>query len=183
MSSLSALLGGRLGQNTQGALKIDEVFAGHVIYMKAPFYARFLPKGKSWLRLDVAQLGKRLGINVDQLSQFSGGDPRQTVDQLRAVSGDVKKLGSDTIRGVKTTHYRATVDLRRYPKLVPAAQRATAEQGVKRLIDLTGTSSFPEDIWIDGQKRVRRIRLAYDFKPKGQPSSHKLSFDETVDIF
>lgn len=183
MSALSSMLGGQLGQTGKGALRIDEVFASRVIYMKSPFYARFLPKGKTWLRLDLAAFGKKLGINLDQLSQFSGGDPRQTLDQLRAVSGDVKKLGSATVRGAQTTHYRAKVDLNRYPKLVPPAQRSAAEQGVKRLIQLTGTSSFPVDIWIDAQKRVRRIQLAYSFRPKGQATSQKLTFNETVDIY
>ncbi len=183
MSALSSMLGGQLGQTGKGALRIDEVFANRVIYMRSPFYARFLPKGKTWLRLDLAAFGKKLGINLDQLSQFSGGDPRQTLDQLRAVSGDVKKLGTATIRGAQTTHYRAKVDLNRYPKLVPAAQRSSAEQSVKRLIALTGTSSFPVDIWIDPQKRVRRIQLAYSFRPKGQATSQKLTFNETVDIY
>ena len=183
MSSLGAMLGGQLGPTQKGALRIDEVFANRIIYMKSPFYSRFLPKGKTWLRLDLAAFGKKLGINLDQLSQFSGGDPRQTLDQLRAVSGDVKKLGSATVRGAKTTRYRAKVDLRRYPKLVPAAQRPAAEQGMKRLIQLTGTSTFPVDIWIDPQKRVRRIQLAYSFSPKGGSSSQKLTFNETVDIY
>src|SRR5438874_1651259 len=105
------------------------------------------------------------------------------IPQLRAVSGDVKKHGSATVRGAKTTRYRAKVDLRRYPKLVPAAQRPAAEQGMKRLIQLTGTSTFPVDIWIDPQKRVRRIQLAYSFSPKGGSSSQKLTFNETVDIY
>jgi len=183
LSGLSSLIGGQLGQTQQSALRIEEVFVGRVIYMRSPFYARFLPKGKTWLRLDLAAFGRQLGINLDQLSQFSGGDPRQTLDQLRAVSGDVTKVGSATIRGVGTTHYRANVDLRRYPQLVPPAQRPAAEQGMKRLISLTGTSSFPVDVWIDAQRRVRRIGLRYAFKPKGQSAAQKLSFDETVDIF
>ena len=183
MSSLSGLLGGQLGQTAGGALKIDEVFAQHVIYMKAPFYARFLPKGKSWLRLDIQQFGRKFGINVDQLTQFSGGDPRQTLDQLRAVSGDVKKVGSGTVRGVPTTHYRATVDLNRYPKRLPAAQRASAEQSVKRLIQLTHISKIPEDLWIDSQKRVRRIRLVYSFQPANASKGQKVSFDETLDLY
>jgi hypothetical protein len=183
LSSLSGLLGGQLGQTSGGALKIDEVFANHVIYMKAPFYARFLPKGKSWLRLDIQQFGRKLGIDVSQLTQFSGGDPRQTLDQLRAVSGGVKKIGSETVRGVPTTHYRANVDLKRYPKLLPAAQRATAEQSVKRLTQLTHISTIPEDLWIDAQKRVRRIRLNYSFEPANAPKGQKLTFDETLDLY
>ena len=183
MSALSSMFGGSLGRGTAGMLRVDEVFANKVIYMKAPFYSRFLPKGKTWLRLDLAKFGKTLGINLSQLSQFSGGDPRQTLDQLRAVSGEVKKLGSATVRGVPTTHYRGNVDLRRYPNLVPASQRATAQQGVQRLIQLTGASTFPEDIWIDGQGRVRRIALSYAFRPKGQPTTQKLTFNENVDIY
>jgi hypothetical protein len=172
-----------LGAGLPGGARVQEILAGPVVYMRAPFLGRLLPKGKTWLKLDVRALGQKLGINLNQLSQFGGGDPRQALDQLRAVSGDVKKLGKDTVRGVQTTHYRATIDLRRYVRLVPPAQRAQAEASVKRLIQLSGTSGFPEEIWIDSHRLVRRIRLTYSFKPRNVPGNQKVSFDENLELF
>ena len=183
MSSVAALAGGQLGTLPKGPIRVDEIFLGPVAYMRAPFYSRFLPKGKSWLKLDLRSFGRALGVDLNQLSQFGGGDPRQALDQLRAVSGDVKKLGSEPVRGVQTTHYRATIDLRRYAKLVPPAQRAQAQAGLKRLTQLSGSSGFPEEIWIDNHKLVRRIRIAYSFKPRSVPGGQKVSFNQTLELY
>jgi hypothetical protein len=76
---------------------------------------------------------------------------------LRAVSGDVSEEGHEQVAGTDTTHYSATVDLRRYPDVMPEEQREAARKGVERLIELTGQSEIPMDVWIDGDERVRRM--------------------------
>ena len=76
---------------------------------------------------------------------------------LRAVSGDVRDEGHEQVAGTDTTHYSATVDLRRYPDVMPEDQREAARKGVERLIELTGESEIPMDVWIDGDERVRRM--------------------------
>ncbi len=71
------------------------------------------------MKFDAAEIGRAAGIDVSALTQ-SGQDPTQAMRQLKAVSGKVETIGREEVRGVATTHYRATVDLRRFPDLVPA---------------------------------------------------------------
>ncbi|HEX8053786.1 MAG TPA: hypothetical protein VF517_12405, partial [Thermoleophilaceae bacterium] len=132
---------GRLVFDSAGALaptggasgRIEQVFEGDVIYMTMPAIAQQLGGKKAWLRVDIKEAGRALGVDPSQFSQLGGNDPRQMLDQIRSVSGEVEKLGAEKVRGVDTTHYRASVDLRRYPDRLPEAQREQARVAVERL--------------------------------------------------
>jgi hypothetical protein len=132
--------------NVQGLdVEIDEVLDGTIVYMKSPLFAAALPAGKTWLKLDLAKVGKSQGID---LSQLMGQDPAQSFAQLQA-SGQVTKVGDETIDGVDTTHYRGRIDLSKLPQGAKVAALAHAKYG-------------PYDVWIgkdDGY--VRRVRSSY----------------------
>jgi hypothetical protein len=146
-------------------IHIDEIVDGSVFYVKPPPSASdSLPPGKQWLKVDLQSAGKQLGVNVQQLSQLNQGDPSQLLQYLRASSGKVKKVGEESVRGTDTTHYRATIDLRKVPNQVPREQRAEVRHAIDRLIQLTGTRTYPMDVWVDGDDLVRRIRFAFDLK-------------------
>jgi hypothetical protein len=124
--------------------EITEVMKGWRIYMTSPLFARQLPQGKKWMSLDLQKAGKAAGIDFSSLSAQT---PGQTLEQLKA-SGDVRKVGTETIDGVETTHYTATLD----PAKIP--------NGAK-LQKLTGASYQPIDVWIDSDDHVRRLHMAY----------------------
>src|SRR5437016_1391658 len=80
-----------------------------------------LTGGKPWLKLGLSQ-----AIRASALSTLpTESDPTQFVDYLRAVSSATSSRGLDLIRGVQAAHYHATIDLDRYPNLIPKARRAT----------------------------------------------------------
>ena len=58
------------------------------------------------------------------------------------------KVGTETLDGVETTHYTATLD----PAKIPNGAR---------LQKLTGASYQPVDVWIDSDDHVRRLHMAY----------------------
>jgi hypothetical protein len=103
------------------------------------------------------------------------------LDQIRSVSGDVEKVGSEKVRGVETTHYKAEVDLRKYPDRLPEAQREQARVAVEKLVDMTGTSTYPMELWIDDDDLVRRVNVSYDLNTPGQDG--KSSFSMTMEFF
>ena len=146
--------------------RIDEVIVGKTIYMQTPFMQN-LPGDKSWIRIDLDRV--QPGLDLDSSGGGLTSDPTQLLDQLRATSGSVERVGRERVRGVATTHYRATVDLRRYPRLVPPARRAAARRSVEQLIRFSGAARFPEEVWIDGRQRIRRFRIAYEFQAPGAP--------------
>jgi hypothetical protein len=145
-----------------------------VVYMNLPFMTKLLPQQKPWIKLDLQAAAKTAGIDISQFTQFSS-DPAQLLDYLRA-SGDVKEVGSETIDGVKTTHYRATIDFDRYPSLVPPARRAAVRRAVAALRRLTHVRLQPVDVWIGDDKLVRKLHEAFAETVQGQ----HLSLDLTM---
>src|SRR5947199_353129 len=101
---------------------VDAVIVHRIIYMHFPAsIAKQIPGGKSWLKLDFAKAAKAQGIDIGALQSTSTTDPSQTLDQLRG-AGDVKKVGTETVRGTETTHYTATLDLRKAADKAPAGK-------------------------------------------------------------
>jgi hypothetical protein len=87
-----------------------------------------------------------------------GGDPSETLAYLRA-AGEVEEVGIEDVRGVATTHSSAVVDLQKVPELAPEESRDRIRAGIDQLIKLTGKSTQPIDVWIDGEGLVRRMSI------------------------
>jgi hypothetical protein len=157
---------------------IDAVFDNATVYEKfPPALGAALPPGKSWVKVDLASAGKSVG--AAGLSQAQAGDPSQTLDYLRGVTGNVARVGTDEIRGTHTTHYRTTVDLRKAAEKSP-----TARDIINSTIKLLGSSTQPLDVWIDAQGRVRRIHYTVDLsKSKATTPSIPGSATFTLDLF
>jgi hypothetical protein len=157
---------------------IDAVFDNAMVYEKfPPALGAALPPGKSWVKVDLASAGKSVG--AAGLSQAQAGDPSQTLDYLRGVTGNVARVGTDEIRGTHTTHYRTTVDLKK-----AAEQSPTARDRINSTIKLLGSSAQPLDVWIDAQGRVRRINYTVDLsKSKATTPSIPGSATFTLDLF
>lgn len=154
-----------------------EVITDHaVVYTHSAQLSQLLGAGRKWLRIDAAKVGEAAGLDVSALTQ-PGQDPTQAVRQLKAVGAGVEKVGREDVRGVATMRYRATVDLRRYPALAPAADRAAARAAIERLIELTGASTIPVDVWIGKDDRVRRVTQKLSLKGAGGPSAIEQRFE------
>ncbi len=132
------------------------IFQFPVIYVNMPLLASKLPAGKTWMKLDLAKLASKAGIDASQLGSLNQADPTQFLSYLRASSGAVTTVGSEQIGGEPTTHYRATLQLDRVLDRLPDSQRAAARSMLERL----GTGSIPVDVWVDQQGRLRRMQLS-----------------------
>ena len=159
-------------------LTLAERFSGLTFYMDASGLpgADQLTHGKKWLKMDMTRTLGSMGLG--SLSATSS-DPSQFVDYLRATSSDTRKLGTDSIRGVSATHYHAVVDLDKYPNLVPQSDRASVKQGISTLESVLGAHTMAMDVWIDGQKLVRRLTFGYPECVNNQ----KLTMSMTMDLY
>jgi hypothetical protein len=147
-------------------LNINEVFSSLTFYLQTagiPGLSK-VTGGKAWVKFDMSRMLGAMGLG----SLPTGTDPSQFVDYLRAVSSSTKSLGSATVRGVATTHYRATIDLSKYANLVPASQRAEAKRGISTLEYAVGGHALPIDAWVDHNDLVRRINLDFAECAAGQ---------------
>lgn len=151
------------------------VAAGEELFMSSPLFED-LPDGKEWVRIDYAKVADEAGLS--NLPQVGSSDPSATLRNLRGVA-DVEKVGSEDVRGVPTTHYKATIHLRDLPDKVPADERAAAERSIERLIKLTGSEEQKTEVWIDDKDLVRRTRDQYTMA-SGQD---KVEVDETTEFF
>jgi hypothetical protein len=95
-----------------------------------------LPEGKKWSEVDYGA-----AIKGGPDSDPAGGGPEEGLKILQAVEGS-EKVGTLSIKGVPTTHYRGTL---------PTSDEVF---GVK-------INVYPPqiDVWIDAQERVRRMKV------------------------
>src|SRR5215213_8760905 len=131
MSEFAALAGPELGPDARDA---EQIIIGFTVYMRWSPFAKQLGTGKEWIKFDLQELGEEQGLD---LGAFTGpqGDPTQQLDQLRAAEDGVEVMGDDTVRGEAATHYKATVDLRRYAEQVSGGQRERVRRTVDRLVE------------------------------------------------
>jgi uncharacterized protein YceK len=150
--------------DVSGAGHIDAVTDGFVVYMRSDQLGAMLG-GKQWMKLDMERSSKTLGLDLNSMSQL-GQNPSEQLELLEKVSDGVSELGRETVVGVQATHYRATLDLRKYPG-----------QNLDKLIELTGQSEIPIDVWIDDANRVRRM----EWKQEMNRGPLQMSFDAVVE--
>ena len=140
------------------AVKQRIIFDGLIVYMRSALFDQSLPAGKRWLKFDIKAIGKQAGFDAGVLLNQGGSqDPTQVLAYLKAASGDVTRVGSETVRGVATTHYKATIDFRKVPDSAPADQRAAVRRSIEQLIELSGASTAPIEVWIGKDGLARRI--------------------------
>jgi hypothetical protein len=118
------------------------------------------------MKLDLARMSKKVGMNFGQLQQSGANDPSGMLHWLKGSSG-AKRVGTETIDGTPSTHYRSTIDL------IAAAKKAAdpARKGaIERAVKAMGVNSMPVDVWVDRRGRVRRERLGWSQAAKpGSP--------------
>lgn len=168
------------GSASGTTIEMEEVFDDYVVYLRSPQFASELPGGKEWMSMDLNAIGKRMGVDFQQLSGLgTSGDPAQMLDQLRAVSDQIQRSGEEDVDGVPTTHYVATIDLNRYPALARPADRAAVKASIDQLTQLGAASRMPIDVWIDGNHLVRRVRmdLSQDNPATGSPMKMTMQID------
>jgi hypothetical protein len=181
----------------RGALSLQINAEGHsstaetqysdlALYMRLPSssssQASSITHGKPWIKFDLRGVGTALGISFSALSSpGASSDPSHLLSYLKATSGQVTHIGAERVQGVPTTHYRATIDYDQYASRVAPAQRAAASQSIAALERLTGLHSQLVDVWVDGQRRVRREELTFDECLPGVPGTSQIHLK--IDFF
>jgi LppX_LprAFG lipoprotein len=145
---------GHMQVKTSGAgeseVEMDEVLDGRVYYLRSDAFASDLPDGKHWVKLDLDELARDQGIDLGQLQQLGGGNPTDFLAFIKQTS-DVQKVGSESIDGTPTTHYKATIDLEKLARSDDGAAKT-----VRQIEQLGGPKTLPVDVWIDSRGQVRR---------------------------
>jgi hypothetical protein len=142
-------------QMSVAGVSVSEVFAYPDVYIRMPQLSATTLAPTPWIKLSLTPVLQSTGATS---SLGSSTDPSQLLDYLKA-SGSVALVGGEWVRGVATTHYHALVDLDRYPSVLPPNLRSLAQKQSSLVERMTGQSTLPFDVWIDGQRRVRRLAM------------------------
>jgi hypothetical protein len=137
-------------------LDIQAVYALPVVYMRFPEgLLPGLPAGKPWVKIDLQKLGQQAGFDFQQLMQTQQADPSQGLQYLKDLS-DVKNVGNEDLGGVSTTHYKGVVDLASL-----AEKHPELKSSIDQLVQQTGISSIPMEVWIDEDNFVRQMKEGF----------------------
>jgi hypothetical protein len=158
MGPLFDQIAGSSGQAVPPGLEgtLEVVGDGSAFYMRAPMFSMMGVDG--W----ISMTPEDLGTSEEALGLGAGAyDFTQTLESLRGVDGEPEVVGQDEVRGVETTHYRASIDLAQALEDVPADDRDELEAAFEQLggdEDLSEVE-MPVDVWIDADDLPRRMRM------------------------
>ncbi|WP_328411567.1 LppX_LprAFG lipoprotein [Streptomyces violaceus] len=120
--------------------------------------------GKRWMKFDLS--GSEAGKELDQMGSSTSQAEQNPAAESAFLTGakDVKKVGSQKVDGVETTHYSGTVtlaDLRASLKDAKADARKQREKSIKQYEKL-GVDKLTMDMWIDGDDHTKQFRMKGD---------------------
>ncbi|MGW0470287.1 DUF1396 domain-containing protein [Streptomyces coeruleorubidus] len=116
--------------------------------------------GKTWMKFDLS--GSEAGKELDQLGSANQAEQNPAAESTFLTGAkDVKKVGSEKVEGVETTHYTGTVtlkELRASLKDGKADTRAQREKSIKQYEKL-GVDKLTMDMWVDGDDHTKQFRM------------------------
>ena len=138
----------------QAPVSVQERLVGGDLYVQDP------RQSGSFYKLAVSDL---VGTSL-----ASSADPTAGFQALKAASSDVRKAGTELVRGTRTTHYTGTYDAKAALDKVDGV----AKQLLSATLKGSDVSSVPFDAYIDDQGRVRKMVTTTTLTPSataGQP--------------
>ncbi|MER7897811.1 hypothetical protein ABTX62_17315 [Streptomyces sp. NPDC096046] len=119
--------------------QLEQRVIDQILYQKMP--KGQAPGGKPWIKIDLGKVAAQQGAGDPSMS-----DPAQSAAYAKAITDkDVTEKGTATIDGVKTTHYRVSVDVAELPN-------------GDTLREQVGPT-LPMDVWLDDEGRMRRQQI------------------------
>jgi len=129
-------------------MDISEVLIGDTLYVKIPALSAELG-GKTWAKLSLSSMGSLGSTFQAMIDSAKNTDPTSQLQPLLA-SGDVHKVGTETVDGVQTTHYAGTVDPATAFDSSQAAKNLTSAQitQLKSMLKDSGVTTETIDVWV-----------------------------------
>lgn len=128
---------GEMTMTFAGSTLKERILDG-VLYLQPPGQA-------AYFNLPLKELGAT--------SLADTANPGSAAQLLSAMGDDTTAVGSETIHGAKTTHYKGTIDV---AKAKAEATNDFAKKAVQRLLD-NGATTIPADVYLDDKGRLRRL--------------------------
>lgn len=129
---------------------MTELITNQTLYVKGD-------QDPKWAKVDLNQVEQQTGLDPNSIGQ-NQADPTQSLKLLNGASDNIKKVGNETLRGTKTTHYTLNLDFDKAANNATGAQKATLQKAAS----LYNHQQIPTDLWVDSHKRVRKMSMTID---------------------
>lgn len=155
---------------------------GQFLLTKTALYIEVPPdrnKGLKWVQITNEAMDKAKVENNQQIIALDGLrkqiDPRETLEQLGSDLPNLERIGSEKVRGAKTTRLRGQIDL---SDAAIAKAPKDKREGLKAAQTSLGKEGYPIDVWFDADGRVRRVqyKLTQGEKPNQTSTTVNLEF-------
>jgi hypothetical protein len=124
-----------------------------VMYMRSEAFGQ-LPGGAEWMKLDLSE---------QAAASAQSFDPRDQLKMLRS-SEDFERLGRERVRGVQTTHYKATVDQGDEVERLRDEGEDSAADLLEKVIEANdGEDTVAVQAWVARDKTIRRLQMEIPF--------------------
>jgi len=130
-----------------GGIAIDMRLIQGVMYFKGTGLGIPQAAGKPWMKIDLSDADNPLASMFGNMSSF---EPAQMARVFKSIS-TLTKVGSETVDGVPTTHYKVSIDTAKASDLLnlPAGADTSA---------LPDTLTY--DVWVDGSARMVKMAMS-----------------------
>lgn len=157
--------------------QIEVIQDGSSVYLKMPFIAQRLGAVTPWVSatLPASPPG---APSIDGLGAFgpwsglgglgSAGSPADYLAQVKSLDPSIRESGSEVIRGVQTTRYTGSLDIR---KLLSSQLSPAEAAQLDAAIPFIDAFRIPYDIWIGADGLPRRMSTMLDFGGLGAPTT------------
>jgi len=142
---------------------ITEIQDGTVIYSRSPAFAK-LAAGKEWIKFDLARSNSPFSDLVGGSGAGPLGSDPSSFMQFLEGAGKVHQVGSDDVRGARTTHFSGSYTLNDALNAMPADRRQKLQAAFTALglPESAGDTPIPFDAWIGDDGLVRRLSTTVD---------------------
>ncbi|MFE8988623.1 DUF1396 domain-containing protein [Streptomyces collinus] len=116
--------------------------------------------GKRWLKFDLS--GSDAAKDLDKMGSPSQAEQNPAAESTFLTGAkDVKKVGSEKVDGVETTHYTGTVTLAELRASLKDSKGETREQREKSIkqYEKLGVDKLTMDMWVDGEDHTKQFRM------------------------
>ena len=124
------------------------IFDGETAYMKFPLFAIM------GVQTDWVVLPSDDAINSAGIAGVGNSTPANALAAFLDAGGDVTVVGTETIRGASTTHYKILFD-------VEDLETMTGDVSAQELRD-SGIEQMPVEVWISDDNLVYRYVISYE---------------------
>ncbi len=128
---------------------------GQRSWIKWGFFSEFLGAGDKWIEGDSESSADLTGgFGFDS----GAATPGDFLGILEDANVQIEEIGTEEVRGVTTTRYRALLDLRELSEQMTAEERADLEEAIGQ----GAPSELPMDLWIGEDGVLRRLSMEID---------------------